>query len=60
MGNTEKVLKEVLEDTAPDSETMRLVRERRNEVLQAAERYLGALRTYTSGSVAHRTSKRRH
>lgn len=53
MGFTEIVLKEVLEDTAPDSETMRLVRERRNEILRAAERYLGALRTYTSGSVAH-------
>ena len=56
MGNTENVLKEILEDTSPNEETMRLVRERRNEVLQAAERYLGALRTYTSGSVAHRTA----
>ena len=56
MGNTEIVLKEVLKDTAPDSETMRLVRERRNEVLRAAERYKGALRTYTSGSVAHKTA----
>lgn len=56
MGNTEIVLREVLKDTSPNGDTMRLVRERRNEVLRAAERYLGALRTYTSGSVAHRTA----
>ncbi len=56
MGHTENILKEILKDTAPSKETMALVRERRDEVLRVAGRYPGALRTYQSGSVAHRTS----
>ena len=56
MSNTESILKQVLEDTSPDKETMELVRARRDEVLKVAGRYPGALRTYQSGSVAHRTA----
>ena len=55
MGITENILKEVLQDTSPSEETMELVRERRDKVLRVAGRYPGALRTYQSGSVAHRT-----
>ena len=55
MGHTENILKEILRDTSPSKETMELVRERRDEVLGVAGRYPGALRTYKSGSVAHRT-----
>ena len=56
MGHTENILKQILEDTSPNKETMKLVRARRDEILKVAGRYHGALRTYQSGSVAHRTS----
>ena len=55
VGHTEDILKQILEDTSPNGETMELVRARRDKVLKAARRYPGALRTYQSGSVAHRT-----
>ena len=56
MGTTASILEEILRDTAPGDEILDAVRERQSEVLGTAGRYPGALRTYTSGSVAHRTA----
>ena len=56
MGNTENLLQDILGATSPSKETMELVRARRDKVLRVAGRYPGALRTYQSGSVAHRTA----
>ncbi len=56
MGKTEEILQGILKDTSPSKEILELVRERRDKVLRLAERYPGALRTYTSGSMAHRTA----
>lgn len=40
---------------APDDEALQAARDRRDLVLSCARRFRGALRTYTSGSVAHKT-----
>lgn len=56
MGITASILDDILRDTAPSDETLDAVRGRRDEVLCIAARYLGALRTYGSGSIAHRTA----
>ena len=56
MGNTENMLQDILRVTSPGEETMDLVRTRRDEVLRVAGRYTGALHTYQSGSIAHRTA----
>jgi len=41
---------------APSDETLEAARSRRDEVLSVARGYGGALRTYTAGSIAHRTA----
>ncbi|MCY4654069.1 MAG: hypothetical protein OXC95_13005 [Dehalococcoidia bacterium] len=56
MGKAEDTLQQILKDTSPSKETLELVRERRDKVLRIAGRYPGALRTYKSGSMAHRTA----
>ena len=56
MGITKDILSDLLKTIAPSDETMELVRARRDKVLRVAGRFPGALRTYQSGSVAHRTS----
>ena len=40
MGHTEDILKQILEDTSPNGETMELVRARRDKVLKAAKALL--------------------
>lgn len=50
------ILDDILRDTVPGGEILEAVRERRDNVLGTAISYSGALRTYTSGSVAHRTA----
>ena len=56
MGNTEQVLDDVLEQLAPSDETLAAARQRRDDVLHAAMEFPGALRGFTSGSIAHRTA----
>jgi hypothetical protein len=56
MGITATILDEILHETAPGDEILEAVRERRDKVLGIVGSYPGALRTYTSGSVAHRTA----
>ncbi len=56
MGSTTSILDDVLHESSPGDEILEAVRERRDKVLGIGGRYPGALRTYTSGSVAHRTA----
>jgi hypothetical protein len=56
MGMTASILDDVQRQIAPSDETLEAVRNRRDEVLSIVEPYPGALRTYTSGSIAHRTA----
>ena len=56
MGTTNSILEDILRDTAPGDAILEAVRARHGEVLRTASRYPGALRTYKSGSVAHRTA----
>jgi len=56
MNNTDEILIDIQKKIAPPDETLEAARSRRDEVLTVAGRYVGALRTYTSGSIAHRTA----
>jgi hypothetical protein len=56
MGMTEVILNDILRQTAPSDATLDTIRSRRDEVLCSTAGYPGALRTYTSGSIAHRTA----
>ena len=56
MNNIDEILVDIQIQIAPSDETLVTVRNRRNEVLSIVGRYKGALRTYTSGSIAHRTA----
>jgi hypothetical protein len=56
MGITAFILDDILRTIAPSDETLDAVRNRRDEVLGVVAPYPGALRTYASGSVAHRTA----
>jgi hypothetical protein len=56
MGITTSILDEILRQTAPSDVTLDAVWNRRDEVLCISARYPGALRTYASGSIAHRTA----
>ncbi len=56
MGITASILHDVQRQIAPSDETLDAVRNRRDEVLGIVEPYPGALRTYASGSIAHRTA----
>ena len=56
MNSINEILTDVQKKIAPTDETLESVRSRRDEVLTIVGRYAGALRTYTSGSIAHRTA----
>lgn len=56
MNHTDDILVEIQKKIAPSDETLEAVRSRRDEVLSIAGRYVGTLRTYTAGSIAHRTA----
>ena len=56
MGHTNKILDDVRTQLAPADETLEAARARRDEVLDAARKFEGALRTYSSGSIAHFTA----
>ena len=56
MQNTASYLNDVHAELAPSDETLSAVRSRRDEVLANAKDYPGSLRTYISGSIAHRTA----
>lgn len=56
MNNTDEILADIQKRIAPTDETLEAARSRRDEVLSIAGRYAGALRTYTAGSIAHRTA----
>ena len=54
--NTASVLNDVHAALAPSADTLSAVRSRRSQVLSEATDYPGTLRTYRSGSIAHRTA----
>lgn len=56
MNYVDDILADIQRKIAPSDETLEEARSRRNEVLSAAKGYVGALRTYTAGSIAHRTA----
>ena len=56
MGHTDGILDNIRARIAPSDETLDAARSRREEVLAAARGFDGALRTYASGSIAHRTA----
>ena len=56
MQNTASSLNDVHAELAPSDDTLSTARSRRDEVLAKAKRYPGTLRTYKSGSIAHRTA----
>ena len=56
MQNTASYLNDVHAELAPSNDTLSTARSRRDEVLAKARSYSGALRTYISGSIAHRTA----
>lgn len=56
MGHTNRILEDVLRQLHPGDAIIALARERRDEVLAVASKYKGCLRTYWSGSIAHRTA----
>ena len=56
MQNTASYLNDVHAELAPSDDTLSTARSRRDEVLAKARSYSGVLRTYISGSIAHRTA----
>ena len=56
MQNTASHLNDVHAELAPSDDTLSAARSRRDEVLAKVRSYPGALRTYKSGSIAHRTA----
>ncbi len=56
MQNTASFLNDVHAELAPSDDTLPAARSRRDEVLAKARSYPGTLRTYKSGSIAHRTA----
>lgn len=56
MGATNSILEGILGETAPNDAILDAVRAHRDNVLRVAGHFPGALRTYKSGSVAHRTA----
>ena len=56
MQNTASFLNDVHTKLAPSDDTLSAARSRRDEVLKADRKYPGTLRTYISGSIAHRTA----
>ncbi len=51
-----EILEDVLKKLHPGDDVIMTARKRRDEVLTASARYSGCLRTYWSGSLAHRTA----
>jgi hypothetical protein len=56
MNPVDDIIIDIQRQIAPSDETLEAARSRRDEVLAVAGRFIGALRTYTSGSIAHRTA----
>jgi len=56
MGHTDRILHDIRTEIAPSDQTLDAARFRREEVLAAARGFDGALWTYASGSIAHRTA----
>lgn len=56
MGLTDDLLDDIRSQLAPDDAVLKEARARRALVLDAASGYLGALRTFASGSLAHGTA----
>ena len=56
MNHIDDILVDIQKKIAPSDETLEAARSRRDEVLSVARGYAGALRTYTAGSIAHRTA----
>lgn len=56
MNHIDDILVEIQKKIAPSDETLEAARSGRDEVLAIAGHYVGALRTYTAGSIAHRTA----
>lgn len=56
MSYVDDVLDDVRAQLAPDDVVLKEARERRNLTRRAAQTFIGALRTYRSGSLAHGTA----
>lgn len=56
MNHIDDILVDIQKEIAPSDETLEAARSRRDEVLSIARGYAGALRTYTAGSIGHRTA----
>lgn len=56
MGYTEAILEDIRQQLAPEDLVLKEARDRRDAVKNAAESFVGALRTYNSGSLAHGTA----
>ena len=56
MQNTASYLNDIHAELAPSNDTLYTARNRRDTVLTKAMDYPGSLRTYKSGSIAHRTA----
>lgn len=56
MNHIDDILVDIQRQIAPSDETLEAARKRRDEVLSIVRSYAGALRTYTAGSIAHRTA----
>lgn len=56
MNYVDNILADIQREIAPSDETLEAARNRRDEVLSIVRGYPGALRTYTAGSIAHRTA----
>ena len=56
MNHADDILTDIQRNIAPSYETLAAARSRRDDVLSIARGYRGTLRTYTAGSIAHRTA----
>ncbi len=56
MGPTNRLLDDVRAQIAPADDTLSAARGRRDDTLNAAKKFEGALRTYNSGSIGHGTA----
>lgn len=56
MDHTGRLLDGIRAKIAPSDETLTAARTRRDDVLKAAKKFEGALRTYNSGSIGHGTA----
>ena len=56
MNYIDDIIIDIQRKIAPSDETLKAARSHRDEVLSIVRGYAGALRTYTAGSIAHRTA----